>query len=300
MPSSIEIILVPTLMIFIGVILRKRNVLSQEHSSLLSKIVINISLPALIFTNIFSANISGDMIFLPVIAFGVSFISILVAFIYSKIRSYSKEKTWTIIILLSLMNTAFIGYPVVLGVFSNEGFLNAIFFDMAIALMFVFLGVILSTLFGGNKKEVLKNALTFVPLWAVFLGLVFNVFNIPLGYVLENSLTYLGNSTIPLIMLSLGLTINFKDFKRYLSDAVFVSAFRLLIVPVFLYMLLMNCGFDSLIMQVAVLESAMPTAMNALVLAITYNLDAEMVSSIVFVTTILSLVTLPVIINMII
>ena len=71
-------------------------------------------------------------------------------------------------------------------------------------------------------------------------------------------------------------------------------------MPVFLYMLLMNCGFDSLIMQVAVLESAMPTAMNALVLAITYNLDAEMVSSIVFVTTILSLVTLPVIINMII
>jgi predicted permease len=58
-------------------------------------------------------------------------------------------------------------------------------------------------------------------------------------------------------------------------------------------------GFSGLLMQVSVLESAMPTAMNALVLAITYDLDVDMVSSIVFITTILSLVTLPIIITVI-
>ncbi|MBE6485894.1 MAG: AEC family transporter [Methanosphaera stadtmanae] len=299
MVSSIEVILVPTLMIIIGIMLRKTNVLSENHSSLLSKIVINISLPALIFNNISTANISGEMIYLPLFGFGISFICMLIAFIYSRIRSYSKVKTWTIILLLSLMNTAFIGYPIVLGVFGNEGFLNAIFFDMALALMFVFFGVILSTLFGGNKKEVLKNGLTFVPLWAVFLGLLFNIFNIPLGYVLENSLTYLGNSAIPLIMLSLGLTINFKDFKSYLSDTIFISIVRLLIAPILLYILLLHFGFDGLILQVSVLEAAMPTAMNTLVLAITYDLDVDLVSSVIFVTTILSVLTLPLIINII-
>lgn len=240
------------------------------------------------------------MIYLPLIAFGVCFISMLLAFIYSKIRSYSKVKTWTIIILLSLMNSAFIGYPIVLGVFGNEGFLNAIFFDMAIAIMFVIFGIILSTLFEGNKQEVLKNAVSFVPLWAVLFGLLFNIFNIPLGYVLENSLNYLGNSTIPLIMLSLGLTINFKDFKSYLSDTIFVSVVRLLFLPILLYVTLTCFGFDGMVLKISVLESAMPTAMNALVLAITYDLDVELVSSVIFVTTVLSILTLPLIINIIV
>lgn len=300
MVSSIEVILVPALMIMVGIVLRKTNVLSDNHSSLLSKIVINISLPALIFINISTSNILGEMIYLPLIAFGVCFISMLLAFIYSKIRSYSKVKTWTIIILLSLMNSAFIGYPIVLGVFGNEGFLNAIFFDMAIAIMFVIFGIILSTLFEGNKQEVLKNAVSFVPLWAVLFGLLFNIFNIPLGYVLENSLNYLGNSTIPLIMLSLGLTINFKDFKSYLSDTIFVSVVRLLFLPILLYVTLTCFGFDGMVLKISVLESAMPTAMNALVLAITYDLDVELVSSVIFVTTVLSILTLPLIINIIV
>lgn len=297
MVNSIEVVLVPTLMIIVGMLLKRFNVLNEQHSSLLSKIVLNISLPSLIFTNIATADIGGDMIYLPIISFGLSFICILIGLAYSKIRGYSKVKTWTIIILLAMMNTAFIGYPIVLGVYGNEGFLHAIFYDLAIAVMFVIFGVTLSNVFGGDKREVLKNGLTFIPLWAIVLGIIFNVFNIPMGYVLENSLNYLGNSAIPLIMLSLGLTINFREFRSYLSDTLCLSFFRLLLAPVILYVILLWVDFDGLILRVSVLESAMPTAMNALVLAITYNLDVELVSSVVFVTTILSLITLPVIIS---
>lgn len=300
MANPVEIILVPTLMILVGILLRKTKILSQNHSSLLSSIVINISLPSLIFINIATADISGEMIYLPITAFAISFICMVIAFIYSKIRHYTKVKTWTIIILVALMNTAFIGYPIVLGVFGNEGFVRAIFFDMAMAIMLVFFGMVLSSQFGGDRKEVLLNGLKFVPLWALLFGILFNLFNIPMGYVLENSLTYLGNSTIPLIMLSLGLTINFADFKSYLSDTIFVCLVRLLIAPLLLYALLLYLGVSGFIMNVSVIESAMPTAMNALVLAITYNLDVELVSSVVFMTTILSVVTLPLIITFLI
>lgn len=129
------------------------------------------------------------------------------------------------------------------------------------------------------------------------IGLIFNIFNIPLGYVLENSLEYLANSAIPLIMLSLGLTISFKDVRSYLFDTVFISFSRLILAPLILYGILVSCGFNSLMLQVSVLQSAMPTAMNSLVLAITYDLDVELVSSVIFVTTILSLITLPLIIG---
>lgn len=296
MVSSVEIILVPTFMIVIGVLLKYFNILDEEHSGLLSGIVLNISLPSLIFTNITSCTIDAQMIYLPFISFGLSFICILIAYFYSKIRCYSKIKTWTIILLLAMMNTAFIGYPIVLGVFGNEGFTYAVFYDMAVAILFVIFGLILSTIFGGNRKKVIYNGLTFVPLWAIIFGLIFNIFNIPLGYVLENSLNYLGQATIPLIMLSLGLTINFKDFKSYLSDVIFISFSRLILAPIILYIILSLLGFRGLMFQVSVLQSAMPTAMNSLVLAITYDLDVELVSSVIFLTTILSLVTLPLII----
>ena len=55
-----------------------------------------------------------------------------------------------------------------------------------------------------------------------------------------------------------------------------------------------------MVLKISVLESAMPTAMNALVLAITYDLDVELVSSVIFVTTVLSILTLPLIINIIV
>lgn len=169
MVNAVEIILVPTLMIIVGMLLKKFNVLEAKHSSLLSKIVLNISLPALIFTNIATSNIDGQMIYLPIISFGLSFICMVIAYIYSKLRGYYNIKTWTIIILLSMMNTAFIGYPIVLGVFGNEGLVYGIFYDMAVGILLVIFGVILSTLFGGNKKQVIKSGLTFVPLWAVLL-----------------------------------------------------------------------------------------------------------------------------------
>lgn len=295
MVNSFEIILVPAFMIMVGLLLKHFEILEEQHSSLLSKIVLNVSLPALIFTNIAKCVIDSQIIFLPVISFGISFICMLIAYFYSRIRGYSKSKTWSIIILLAMMNTAFIGYPIVLGVFGNEGLTYAIFYDMAIAILFVIFGLILSVIFGGNKKEVIHKGLTFVPLWAIIFGLIFNIFHIPLGYVLTNSLEYLGNSAIPLIMLSLGLTINFKDFKSYLSDTVFISFTRLIISPIILYVILSSVGFRGLMLQVSVLQSAMPTAMNSLVLAITYDLDRELVSSVIFITTILCLVTLPLI-----
>lgn len=299
MVNAVEVILVPTLMIIVGMFLKRFDVLKEEHSSVLSKIVLNISLPSLIFMNIATANITGDMIYLPIFSFGLSFICMIIAFIYSKLRGYSKVKTWTIIILLSLMNTAFIGYPIVLGVFGKEGFLYAIFYDMAVAILFVIFGILLSTIFGGNKRDVLKNGLTFIPLWSIIFGVLFNIFNIPLGYVFENILTYLGNSAIPLIMLSLGLTINVHDFRSYLSDTIFISVSRLLLAPIILFLILSSLNFDGLMLQVSVLQAAMPTAMNALVLAITYDLDVELVSSVVFITTILCLFTLPLIISVI-
>ncbi len=292
MVSSIEIILIPTLMIFLGYALKRFDILKAQDSTTLSKIVINVSMPALIFTNLVTANISIDMIILPITSIIVSLICMTIAFLFCKSRGYSKIKTWTLMIASAMMNTGFVGYPITLGVFGNEGLINAIFFDLSTSIIFVVYGMVLVSQFGGDRKEVVKSGLSFMPLWAVIFGLIFNIGHIQYGYVLNSALTYLANSTVPLIMISLGLTIDFKGIKDYLNDSLVVSAIRLVIAPVIVFVALSALNVTGLIFKVAVLESGMSTAMTALVLSITYGLDNKLMSSCIFIDILLSLISL--------
>ncbi len=293
MVSAIEAVLVPTLMILVGYLLKRLDVLKKDDSSTLNNIVINVALPCLVFTNISGATITGELVAMPFVAFAFSLLCMLIGYIYCRSRGYSKVKTWTIMLAVSFMNTAFIGYPVILGIFGNEGFSIAIFYDLALSIFLVVMGVTLSGVFGGNRREVIKNALTFMPLWGLIFGLLFNVFDINMGYVATNTLTYLGNATIPLIMISLGLTIEFRGVRDYLADSSFVLLMRLIVSPILMFFILTFLHFSDLAVHVGLLQAGMPVAMNALVLSLTYDLDSELMSTVVFISTILSVVTLP-------
>lgn len=300
MPSPVEIILVPTLMIALGYMLKRQNILKAKDSQILSTIVLTVSLPSLIFVNLSTASISSDMILLPFAAFLVSIICMVISFLFCKSRGYSKVKTWTIMIACAMMNTGFLGFPITLGVFGNEGFLNAIFFDLETTILFVIFGMLLVNVFGGNRKDVLKQAVGFVPLWAVILALIFNFLNLGYGYVIQTSLDYLGQSTIPLIMISLGLTLDFKEIRHAMADSLFVAFVKLILAPVIIFFILSLINIRGLSFNVAILEAGMSTAMNALILAITYDLDTKLMSSMIFTNTVLALITLTGIITLLI
>lgn len=292
MVSPVEIILVPTIMIIIGYIFKRLGILKPQDSNVLSSIVISISMPAMIFLNLSQATIHPNMIILPITSFIISVLCMVLGYMFSKFRGYDKIKTWTIMIAVSMMNTGFIGYPITLGVFGDEGLLNAIFFDMITPVLFVLYGMILVKEFGGDRRRVIKEGLSFMPLWAVVLGFIANMFHFQAGYILSTTLNYLADSTVPLIMLSLGLTINFKNIKESMSDSIFVSAIRLIIAPLIVFVVLGMLSINGMVFNVSVLEAGMSTAMTALVLAITYNLDDKLMSSIILVDVLLSLFTL--------
>ncbi len=296
MASPIEVILVPTIMILLGVFLKQRGFLKQSDRDLLSKIVLYIALPSMIFINLYNADISSNMLFLPVMGFILTCILFAIAYIYCRVKNFSKKTTWTILIAASIMNTGFIGFPVSLGVFGNEGFINAVFYDLATSAWVVLYGIILASKFGGDRKQALRKALTFTPVWAMILALIFNFFNIPLVYVAENTLNYFGQATIPLIMLSLGLSLDFGNVKNYISPSIAVAIIKLVIAPLVMIGLASLFRVSGMAFNIAVLEAGMSTAGNALVLAIEYGLDADMMGSVIFTNVVLSVFTLTAII----
>lgn len=98
-------------------------------------------------------------------------------------KTLPEKKLWGAIVPVVIGNTAFLGFPMVLGVFGQSGLLRAIFYDMGTLILFLSLSIMLIANFGGNIKDVFKRILGFPVLWAFILGITFNLLNIPIGNI---------------------------------------------------------------------------------------------------------------------
>ena len=286
------------LMIGLGYFLKRIDFLEEEYINPLNKIVMNILLPCMIFSALFTADLTllPKLGILPFIILLSSFITGIISFIILKKLGYDDKKIWSVLVTVMIANTAFMGYPVNLGIFGHDGFLRAIFCDIATMSTFLILSFVLVLKFGGTVKKAVRKIALFPPLWAIVLGLLFNVLNIQIGPVLDNTVNYLADATVPLIMLSLGLSINLDGLSRSKSMVVFTSVMKLLIFPLFAFIIVSLLGLVDLEFIVTIVEAAMPSGLLSLVLAITYNLDYELTSDCILINTVISLITLPLII----
>ena len=297
--NEIEItILSIILMICIGYALKRIDFLSEKDINPLNKIVMNILLPCMIFSALYSSDLSliPKLGILPFVILISSFVTGLVSFLILKKLGYDDKKLWSVLVTVMIANTAFMGYPVNLGIFGHEGFLRAIFCDIATMCIFLILSFVLVIKFGGTVKKAVRKIALFPPLWAIVFGLGLNILNVPIGPVLNNTVNYLGNGAIPLIMISLGLSIDLAGLSRSTSMVAFTSIMKLLFFPAIAFIVVLFLGLSDLQYTVAIVEAAMPSGMLSLVLAITYNLDYQLTSDCILINTVISLITLPVII----
>ncbi|MBP3791482.1 MAG: AEC family transporter [Methanobrevibacter sp.] len=300
--NAIEItILSIIIMIALGYVLKRVDFLSEKDVNPLNKIVINILLPCMIFSALYGADLSlmPKLGILPFVILASSFLTGIVSYLILKKLGYEDKKLWSVLVTVMIANTAFMGYPVNLGIFGQEGFLRAIFCDIATMCIFIILSFALVLKFGGTPKKAVKKILMFPPLWAIILGIGFNLLSIPIGPVLDKTIGYLADGTIPLIMLSLGLTINLEGLSRSKMMVIFTSIMKLAIFPFFAFIIVNLLGLVDLQYTVSIVEAAMPSGMLSLVLAITYKLDYELTSDCILINTVISLITLPLIIMLI-
>ncbi|WP_431061690.1 AEC family transporter [Methanobacterium sp.] len=226
-------------MIIIGYALKRIRVLKAEDAMALNKIVINIAIPSLIFLAMYNVDISvlPKIAPIPLVCLAVGIICGLIAYIFSKIKKYPEKTRWSIITALSMFNSGFMGYPIVLGVFGGDGLIRAIFYDLGSMLLFISFGVFFLLIYSGKYSTILKRALIFPPIWAVALGLIFNFLNLEIGLITANTLNYISGAAIPLIMISLGLSLEFKGIKENIGAAFSVSTIKLILAPLVAFLI---------------------------------------------------------------
>lgn len=299
--NAIEITIISiVLMIGLGYFLKRIDFLSEKDIDPLNKIVMYILMPCMIFSALYSADMSllPTLGILPFVILTASIGSGVISYIVLKRLHYDDKKIWSVLVTVMIANTAFMGYPVNLGVYGHPGFLRAIFCDLATTCMFLLLSFVLVLKFGGTVKRAFRKILLFPPLWAVVLGISFNLLNIPIGSVLDKTVNYLADGAIPLIMISLGLSIELGGLARSKAMVIFTSIVKLGVFPLIALIVVSLLGLTGLQHDVGIIEAAMPSGMLSLLLAITYKLDYELTSDCILINTVISLITLPIIMTL--
>ena len=193
---------------------------------------------------------------------------------------------------LAFPNVAFIGYPVVSALFGPEALFYAVILVLPFNLMTFTLGPLMLT---GAKRFSLRQM--FSPCVAAsILALVLALGRLRPPAMIGEALEFVGGVTVPLSLLFVGSLLAGLPLGRMLASPRLwiLTAVRLLALPSVLCFLLRWMGTDPLILGVAVTQMAMPAAVNGSLLCMEYGGDAECMAQITFVSTLASIVTIPI------
>jgi len=291
------------LLILTGYLSKYFGILKESDRLTLNNIVVHIAMPSTIFLTIMKNVSPADLpqfLKLPVLIFLTFVICGFIGYLIGRLLKLNKESLGGLILVCALGNTGFLGYPVIYGFYGTEGLTRAIFCDIGSVFASLLFGTYVGLKFGNenSNNSIIYELLKFPPLITGILSIVlvffgFNVDSFP-GFIIK-TLGYLSNATIPLIMLSLGLSLSPKSARFGAIYGVIASMVRMGIAPLLVFALSTIFLIDGLEKNVLILESAMPSAMMSLVFAVMYELDVKLVASACFITTVVSLFILPLI-----
>lgn len=295
--AVINQVIILFLMMGTGFYARKRKMISDEGRKTLSDILVNITCPLIIISS-FKFNFSMEMMRNIIIMLVFSFIShIILVFLGKVIFNKYKGDTKAVLRFVTIFsNCAFMGYPVLQALYGKMGIFYGSIFQLAFNIFLWTYGVALIT--GQRDLKQIKSALLNPGIIAVVMGFIIFLFSIKIPATIYSTIDMIGSMTVPLSMMIIGS--NMADMKlrdgllRY--EVYYISFIRLLLIPFITLAILKLMGVSGIILGTCVIIEAMPAASMVAVIADKYDSDRHFASQCVFITTLLSLITIPLII----
>ena len=283
------------IIIAIGFLITKKGIFSAKARTDVTDIVLYVVLPCNIFSS-FSKDVSPEVLRQCGVVLLVStcmhlFYTLLTKVLYKKARPERREVMQYATII---SNSGFMGLPVIASVFGQTGMLYGSIVLIPLRIFMWTAGLSLFTTTA--TKEKIKTVATHPCIWAVVLGFVYLLIPYELPGFLTMTISTVGNCTTTLSMLVVGSLLSGVELKSVIDkDCFYYSFLRLAAIPAVVFGVLLLLKVDKLVTGVAVLSAAMPAATVTAMLAEKYGRDAKFASKMLFVSTALSLVTLPIV-----
>ncbi|MFC0904266.1 AEC family transporter [Clostridium sp. MT-14] len=209
-----------------------------------------------------------------------------------------KKKRNTLEFAMMFSNCGFMGFPVAQSVFGKEGVVYAAVFNILFNIFVWTYGVMLFN----NKKSLkgLKKSLKNPGIISSFIGLIIMIFSIKIPIILMDTINMVGGLTTPISMLIIGSLLSRSELRKIIKDKslYYGSLIKLIILPGALYLISILCGENSIVIKTLILMQAMPAGAFTTIFAENFNKDKEYSAFIVSFSSLLSIITIPIIIKL--
>lgn len=297
------------MMIGAGYLLFKLKYIDIEFSQKLTKLLLDITLPLMILSSVMNNNTERDYtkigsVFL--ISFCMYVFLTVLSILVAKIFRFPPEQQGMYMFMHMFSNTAFMGFPVINALFGSEAMLYTAILNIFFNLFAFTVGIVMVNYEAGSKSDTVsvkqmidpKNLITPGTIGSV---LAVVIYFLPVGFptVISGVCASIGGITSPLAMILIGATlakmpvnIIFNDWRVYLFTAV-----KQILIPVLVWPLMKIVITDDLIRTVMFILFLMPVANTSVLFATRYQKNEELAAKTVFVTTLISILTIPLCLN---
>ncbi len=319
----IETIVMLALVILSGMVVRKIRLLDQRTTEKLSNFVVDVAFPALVFTSMLrtvDAQILADHWHLPVISVVIMLLGLSIGYFALPFLTRHRKRVHrgSIVFSIGTPNWLFIPLPIAIALYGDDGEMAVLLFNVGALLVFWSVGIWIVK--GGRPdlstlRNLAMNPGLLATVIGIFIALLFpwtrtleylDVTDAGPGLaassILVQAMAYLGDITVPLSMVVTGSQLAGAGIRNALNRHVIaIAAIRLAAVPAFIIMILWLAGMAgirmaSYIHTIVIIIASMPVAVTCSIVAEKYGGDVKLVSRVIFLSTIASIVTVPLIV----
>jgi len=290
------LIVLPAFLIFttgyIGQKILKLNVRS------ISTMALYLMIPFLTFDTFYQNQLNMNYFFLFLFSLLLLIILAVITFLYGKIIKADKVHMSAMLLGGIFSNSGNYGVPVALFAFGSLAFYYAVIIMVIHALLINTIGLFIAS-YGGGQSTTIKTALHSVikmpVLYGIVAGIGLQLLHVEIPPTIVEGISMVGAASVPTVMLILGMQLaEIKPQKfewKYVNTVVVI---RMIASPLIATFLVMFMPVDAVIKSVFILLAAMPVAANTTMLSIQFDCKPDFVSFTTLVTTIISIITIPV------
>lgn len=301
--NAVQGVLSIILMIALGYFLSYKGWFPGNTSKLLSDLVVKVSLPAYMISNLMSTYDKSKLVHLGnglVIPFASMGACYVISIIIAKIIKIPSNRFGTFCSMFALSNTIFVGLPVNLALFGEQSISYVLLYYIANTTLFWTAGTYGISRDGGRNDggiftlENIKRIFS-PPLLGFILAIVLIMLGVKLPGSVMDTCKYLGGLTTPLSMLFIGIVIHSVKLRDVKIDKSLVAVLigRFILAPLIVIAICRGFALPLLMKKVFVIQAAMPVMTQTSIIARSYDADYQYSAFVIAVTTIVSLVSIP-------
>ncbi|MGA9287884.1 MAG: AEC family transporter [Anaerobacillus sp.] len=296
MTVFIQVVL-PVLLVFgAGYLLQK---LAKLDLKSVSTVALYIMLPCLVFKTFYNADLNGEYVMMLVFSVLLLVSILVINKVVAKVKGYDASMESGLILSTAFMNSGNYGAPIILFAFGEAGFVYSVSFLVLQAIIMNFFGVYYAARGKSGLRMAIVSVLKMPPTYAVIVALIMNLGSFKMPGNLMSSVELLANASIPMVMVVLGMQLaGISITNMDWSKVTYASIVRLIASPAIAFGLTLFLPMSDLMASVLIVSAAMPSAATTTIYAVQFDSKPELVSSITLMTTLLSVVTIPILLMM--